>query len=98
MKEMWTYDKKARFDKKGGRWYFVRRDFYDADIPYEDRPVELYFRDDEGNQFGLLRFERQKDIPFRNYLVMINKIMNDQNFRLELLAPETKRVWNKNWK
>lgn len=98
MKEMWTYDKQKRFDNAGERWHFVRRDFYDTDIPYEDRPVELYFRDDERRVFGVLTFKRQKDIPFRNYDVMINKVMNDKEFRATLITPEAKAVWNKNWK
>ncbi len=29
---------------------------------------------------------------------MINKIMNDVDFRESLLAPETKSMWNRNWK
>jgi hypothetical protein len=98
MTEWWSYDKEKRLDKAGRRWHFVRRDFSDPSTPYEERPVELYFRDEERKQYGLLRFEHQKDIPFRNYLTMINKIMNDHTFRLGLLAPDTKHVWNRNWK
>jgi len=98
MKETWTYDKDKRFDQKGERWHFVRRDFYDTKIPYEDRPVEIYFRSNNRSTVGLLRFERQKDIHYRNYLTMINKIMNDVRFRETLLAPETKSIWNRNWK
>ena len=98
MKEMWAYDKQRRFDHSGKRWHFVRRDIYATNIPYEDRPVELYFRDDERKEFGLLRFERQKEIPFRDYEVMINKVMNDREFRATLIASETSTVWNRNWK
>jgi hypothetical protein len=98
MKQMWTYDKDKRFDQKGDRWHFVRCDFYDTDVAYEDRSVEIYFRSDDRSTFGVLRFERQKDIPYRNYEVMINKIMNDVPFRESLLVPETKSIWNRNWK
>jgi hypothetical protein len=98
MKEMWTYDKHKRFDNTGRRWHFVRHDFYGTKIPYEDRPVEVYFRDDDRVTFGVLRFPRQKDIPFRNYEVMIKKVMNDNEFRTTLIDLETKRIWNRNWK
>lgn len=89
MKEMWSYDKTKRFDRRGKRWHFVRCSFFETETPYEDRPVELYFRDDERKVFGLLRFERQKDIPFRNYEVMINKVMNNRAFRTTL-------IWSRN--
>ena len=98
MKDSWTYDKAKRFDKKGDRWHFARRDFYETDIAYDDRPVEVYFRSDDRSTFGVLRFEHQKDIPYRSYEAMINKIMNDLRFRESLLAPETKSIWNRNWK
>jgi len=98
MKEMWTYDKAKHFDKEGGRWHFVRLDFYETHVIYEDRRVEIYFRSDDRSTFGMLRFERQKDIPYRSYDVMITKIMNDARFRESLTAPETKSVWNRNWK
>jgi len=46
----------------------------------------------------MLRFERRKDNPYRNYETMVNKIMNNKKFRNTLVAPETKEVWSKNWK
>jgi hypothetical protein len=98
MKSMWTYDKVKRFDKNGDRWHFVRRSFYDTDTAYEERPVQLYFRSDDRSTFGVLRFEHAKNIPYRSYLAMINKIMNDVHFRESLIVPETKSVWNRNWK
>jgi len=98
VREMWSYDKNKCFDNAGKRWHFVRRDFSDPAVPYEDRPVELYFRDDERTTFGVLRFARRKDIPFRNYEVMIKKIMNDLEFRAQLIKTETKAIWNRNWK
>jgi len=95
---MWSYEKQKRFDKKGNRWHFVYHDWDGLQIPYEEQPVELYFRNDTRTVFGVLMFERRKDNPYRNYEVMVNKIMNDEAFRKTLLAPETEKVWNKNWK
>ena len=48
-----------------------------SEVSYEERPFELYFRDDDRTQFGLLRFDRRKDNPYRNYDTMVTKIMND---------------------
>ncbi len=98
MKEMWSYDKTKRFGKNGKRWHFVRCNFYDADIDYDACPYELYFRDDEKTEFGLLRFESKKDNPYRDYDAVISKIMNNVPFRKTLLNPETESVWKKNWK
>jgi len=70
----------------------------DEDINYEDAGFELYFRDEERTTFGVLRFEKRKDNPFRDYKTMINKIMNDKTFRNSLINPNTKSIWNKNWK
>jgi hypothetical protein len=98
MKDTWYYDKDKRLDKKGNRWHFVHRSFFNTAIPYDERPDEWYFRDDARTVFGVLRFEREKDNPFRNYEVMITKIMNDESFRKTLLAPETEKVWSKGWK
>jgi hypothetical protein len=98
MMEMWSYDKDKRFDKRGNRWHFAHRHFYDPQLSYEETPDEWYFRDDKRTVFGVLRFERRKENPYRNYETMINKIMNDEAFRNTLLAPETKSVWRKSWK
>jgi hypothetical protein len=98
MSEMWSYDKTKRFDKKGERWHFVRRYIWGEQGDSNEQPFELYFRDDARTEFGLLRFERQKDNPYRDYDLMINKIMNDAEFRKTLLIPETEGVWNRNWK
>ena len=95
---MWSYEKQRRFDTKGRRWHFVHHDPDGSGLPYEEQPVEFYFRDDERTEFGVLRFERRKDNPYRNYEVMVTKIMNDADFRASLLAPETESVWNRNWK
>src|ERR1043165_5667128 len=96
--EWWDYDKKPRFDKEGNRWHFVHRRFYEPNIPSKEQPDEYYFRDDARTMFGVLRFERWKDNPYRNYEVMISKIMNDEAFRKTLIEPETEKIWNRNWK
>ena len=94
---MW-YEEQRRFDNKGNRWHFVHHYQFEAGLPFDEQPSELYFRDDARTVFGMLRFERRKDNPYRNYETMVNKIMNNKKFRNTLLAPETKEVWSKNWK
>ena len=96
--EIWSYDKTQRFDRKGTRWHFARRDVIDQQIPYEERPFEIYFRDDARTVFGALRFDRWKDNPFRDYATMINKIMNEEEFRTSLLDEDTKQLWKRSWK
>jgi hypothetical protein len=93
---MWSYDKEKRFDNRGNRWHFVMNLF--IKLNDEDSPYELYFRNDERTEFGLLRFERKKDNPYRDYMTVVTKIMNNVEFRKTLLNPETESVWNKNWK
>ena len=97
-KERWSYERKRRCDKRGTRWHFVTRSIYNSTVPYDERPFELYFRNDDRTEFGLLRFERQKDRPYRNYETMVAKIMNDPDFRWSLLDPDTASYWSKNWK
>lgn len=98
MSEKWSYDKEKRFDNSGRRWHFVSRHFFDSTVDYGERPYELYFRDDERTEFGLLRFEKSKENPYRNYETVITKIMNNVEFRNTLLKPETEDLWNRNWK
>ncbi|HRI04952.1 MAG TPA: hypothetical protein PLL77_14530 [Pyrinomonadaceae bacterium] len=98
MCEMWTYDKEKRLDRKGRRWHFVHRDIHGVETPYEERPYELYFRNDEKTAFGVLRFQHRKDNPYRDYMTVVTKIMNNDDFRMTLLDPETENVWNRNWK
>ncbi len=95
---MWSYEKQRRFDKKGNRWHFVHHYSFKVGVPFDEQPSEIYFRDDGRTTFGVLRFERRKDNPYRNYETMVNKIMNNEKFRESLIAPETKEVWSKNWK
>ena len=94
----WSYERQPRFDQSGRRWHFVSRSMLGSEVSYEERPFELYFRDDDRTQFGLLRFDRRKDNPYRNYDTMVTKIMNDPEFRQALLAPETSGVWKRSWK
>ena len=79
-----------RENPTGGRLIIVAakaRYIWDEQGCSNDQPFELYFRDDARTEFGLLRFERQKDDPYRDYDVMISKIMNDAEFRKTLLIP-----------
>ena len=98
MRADWSYDGVKRFDKQGNRWHFVRRNFEDETIREDERPYELYFRNDERSEFGLLRFEKVKDNSYRDYQSVVKKIMNNPPFRRSLLAPDTRDLWQKNWK
>ncbi len=96
--ETWSYERQRRRDKKGRRWHFVSRSVIDPAVPYEERPFELYFRNDDRTEFGLLRFEHRKDNPYRDYEAAVTKIFNNAPFRRTLLDPETASVWRKSWK
>ena len=98
MSERWLYDKTKRFDHKGKRWHFVRRYIWETNGASKDQPFELYFRNEERTEFGLLRFARREENPYRDYDMMINKIMNNLEFRKSLLHAETQEIWNQNWK
>lgn len=98
MGEMWSYEKTKYFDNKGKRWHFVNRYFFGTGTDFGNHPFEVYFRDDERTEFGLLRFEKRNDNPYRNYEMLANKIMNNEKFRKSLLNPELEEVWNRNWK
>jgi hypothetical protein len=95
---MWSYEKKRRFDKKGNRWHFVHHYLFEDGVPYDEQPFEVYFRDADRTTFGVLRFERRKDNPYRDYETMVNRIMNNEKFRKSLIAPGAKAIWSKNWK
>jgi hypothetical protein len=96
--ETWSYERKQRRDKKGTRWHFVSRSVVDPEVSYEEGPFELYFRNDDRTEYGLLRFERRKDNPYRDYEAMVSKIMNDAAFRRTLVDPDTANVWKRTWK
>ncbi len=70
----------------------------DPEIAYDEQPFELYFRNDDRTEFGLLRFERRKDNPYRDYQAMVTKIMNDADFREALRDANTASVWKRAWK
>lgn len=80
------------------RWHFVSRYFLGGDTDFGEQPYELYFRNDERTEFGLVRFERRKDNPYRDYETLVNKIINNIEFRKTLLKPDTEDIWNRNWK
>jgi hypothetical protein len=98
MKEHWSYDKAKRMSKNKTRYHFVMCNYLDENISYDDTPYELYFRNDKNTEYGLLRFEKKKDNPYKNYEVVINKIMNNDDFRKSLIDNETASIWLKNWK
>lgn len=97
MNDHWSYDKEQHTDKNGERWHFVWRSFIDEKIPYEERPVEIYFRNDNKTFFGLIRFEHSKDNPYKSEK-LVEKVMRDEEFREKHTAQETKSVWLKSWK
>jgi len=96
-KHLWSYDEAKHVDRHGVRWHFVHHDVVIPGVDYDDRPDELYFRDDAREQFGVWRIERAKDNPFRDYATKVRKILNDVDFRESLLDPETRNVWRRAW-
>ncbi len=95
---MWSYEKAKRVNKQGERWHFVRRHFIDPTKDPESEPYELYFRNDAKTDFGLLRFEKSKDNPYRNHEAVVSKIISNEPFRRGLLNNSTADIWKKNWK
>jgi hypothetical protein len=98
MKELWTYDKEKRFSSNCERWHFVHMDCFDDNVPYEETPTAWYFRNDKNTIYGILKYDKRKENPHRDYMTMINRIMNKSEFRETLLDESTKDIWNKNWK
>jgi hypothetical protein len=96
MSETWSYDKDRRFDANGAQWHFVVVTRYPVEA--DSYAYEVYFRDDERTEFGVLRFERFGDNPYRNLNAIATKIMNNVEFRKTLLNPATEEVWLKSWK
>jgi hypothetical protein len=90
---IWSYDSKKFRDKKGRRWHFMQYYTFPKNVDYDERPYALYFRDDERTTFGVLRFERAKDNPYRGYAAVTRKIMNDSEFRATLLEEDSRKVW-----
>jgi hypothetical protein len=90
---LWSYQTKKYHDRKGRRWHFM---FHHDSIPSrgsDEQPYALYFRDDARTAFGVLRFERSKDNPYRSLATVTRKIMDDGEFRATLLDDDTKKVW-----
>jgi hypothetical protein len=98
MSELFSYEKKKRVDEQGRRWHFVYHDLGDESVPYDERPYELLFRDDERREFGRIRFDRRKDNPFRDYEALVVKILGDPKFRLSLSDPASENLWRRSWK
>ncbi len=96
IQDSWSYKRAKTYDRQRTRWHFVVRSFEVA--KGEDEPREIYFRDDAETTFGMLRFERLKDNPYRDFDAITNKIMNNKPFRTSLLDNETASVWSKGWK
>ena len=67
-------------------------------ISYDNTPYDCILRNDKNTEYGLSRFEHKKDNPYKNYDVVINKIMNNEEFRKSLINNETSSVWLKSWK
>ena len=96
VEDQWSYKRAKTYDKLGGRWHFVVRTFVVK--PGEDEPREIYFRNDEKTEYGMLRFDRIKDDPYRDFDAITYKIMNNRPFRNSLLDDETATEWSKGWK
>ncbi len=96
MRDDWSYHRDKRYDRDKVRWHFATRYFEVADGA--DEPRELYFRNDDETEFGMVRFERMKDFPYRDWQFLMTKILNNIPFRRSLLDQATRSVWKKNWK
>lgn len=96
MKDDWTYHRTKKYDRNHVRWHFVTRYFHVEEG--EDEPREIYFRNDDSTEFGMLRFERLKDNPYRDFHAVVTKIMNNAPFRRSLQDNKTAHIWRKNWK
>lgn len=96
--DTWSYERKRRCDKTRRRWHFVTHSTFDPAIPHEDQPYELYFRDDDRSEFGVLLFARRKDNPYRDHEAPVAKIMNNPDFRRTLLVPGSAGVWRESWR
>jgi hypothetical protein len=93
--EMWSYQNKRFYDRKGRRWHFMFHHVWLRGTAVQDQPYALYFRNDERTAFGVLRFEHVKDCPYRNFDTVIRKIMDNDEFRATLLDEESKSVWRR---
>lgn len=96
MEDTWSYHRTKTYDKTGRRWHFVTHNFFPA--KGEDEPREYYFRDDDATEYGVLKFEKMQDNPYRDFAAIKQKIMNNIPFRRALVDDETRGIWRKPWK
>ncbi len=96
IRDEWTYHRTKKYDKKRMRWHFVTRYFHFDEGA--DEPREVYFRNDAETEYGMIRFESIKDMPYRDWDFLMNKILTNLPFRRSLLDEDTKPIWRKNWK
>jgi hypothetical protein len=92
----WFYDRSKRFDKHRVRWHFVRHEIPAG--PDGKEPFEIYFRNDDETEFGMVAFKDEKEFPYRDFTALFNKIMNTVPFRNSLLDPATASIWRKKWR
>jgi len=99
MKQHWNYHNKLYKDELGQQWHFVTCDYRDKDSieNYSEAPIEIYFRNDARTYYGSIRFEHRKDNPY-HFDKLTQKVMTNKTFQTICEAPESKSVWNKNWK
>jgi hypothetical protein len=91
----WTYHRAKRYDKSKMRWHFVTRYFEAEDDGSE--PRELYFRNDDETEFGMVRFDSMKDYPYRDWDFVMTKVLTNLHFRRTHLDDDTRSVWRKKW-
>jgi len=97
MRDHWSYDNSNYLDSNGEQWHFVWRSFLSETVPYEERPVEIYFRNEARSFYGLIRFENSKDNPYK-YEKLVEKVIRNREFRQTHEKPESETVWLKSWK
>ena len=97
MREHWSYSKQNYKDSKGQKWHFVTCSFMSDELDYSETPIEIYFRNNDRTYFGCIRFERKKDNPYK-FAKLAEKVMANQEFREQCIAPESEEVWSRNWK
>ncbi len=97
IKDHWFYDNTMYIDEKGEQWYFVRRSFLSETVPYEERPIEIYFRNSSRTYYGLIHFEHSKDNPCK-HVKLVEKVMRNKEFRQAHEKPESETIWLKSWK
>src|SRR5688500_1692929 len=101
IREAWDYDRRKWKDRKGARWHFALHVEWNGEAEkwYEEkiakRSFTFYFRDDARTLFGVVPDSVKRDYWEEK---LIDKIMNDAEFRNSFINPETKSIWKKSWK